>query len=274
MSKAYTLKHERFGHPPGTVVYEAAMHDYGCANDDTRHTGVEHVSVSLKPDGGYPFFTVPRYYLKQVWCCEKAKAQNVAVCQDCANSGQLSAWLEKTRKASEVANAPIAFTDGNAEAAWIEQSRDLNCPACGGSGHVDDTRKLPERDPSKPAEQQGLFRKFEVYRTDRQDVPDGKHPNCDYFVLDVTCDPHAKAALAAYAAAVAATHPQLAADMRRRYGLEGPTDTARLDFIAKRARCDPKMDGQHVWWPTSFRHALKGNTLRSAIDAAMKDQQP
>ena len=45
-------------------------------------------------------------------------------------------------------------------------------------------------------------------------------------------------------------------------------DGERLDHIEKRARCDPKMDGQHVWWPTSFNQALKGPTLRAAIDAA------
>ena len=45
-------------------------------------------------------------------------------------------------------------------------------------------------------------------------------------------------------------------------------DGERLDHIEKRARCDPKMDGQHVWWPTSFSQALKGPTLRAAIDLA------
>ena len=46
-------------------------------------------------------------------------------------------------------------------------------------------------------------------------------------------------------------------------------DAERLDFIEKSARCDPKMDGQHVWWPTTFKHALKGPTLRAAIDDAI-----
>lgn len=48
-------------------------------------------------------------------------------------------------------------------------------------------------------------------------------------------------------------------------------DAERLDFIEKNARCDPKMDGNHVWWPTSFNKALRGHTLRAAIDAALKD---
>lgn len=49
-------------------------------------------------------------------------------------------------------------------------------------------------------------------------------------------------------------------------------DAKRLDHIASNARCDPKMDGQHVWWPTSFNHRLIGPTLREAIDAARTPQ--
>ncbi len=79
---------------------------------------------------------------------------------------------------------------------------------------------LPERDPSKPAEQQGLFHKFNVRRTDGSSEPGGKHYGCEYFVLDVDHDPAARAALKAYADAVEATHPELAADMRDRYALE------------------------------------------------------
>ena len=52
---------------------------------------------------------------------------------------------------------------------------------------------------------------------------------------------------------------------------EARTDTQRLDFIAQHARSDPQMDGQHVWWPTNFKHALRGPTLRAAIDNAMGD---
>lgn len=47
-------------------------------------------------------------------------------------------------------------------------------------------------------------------------------------------------------------------------------DAERLDFLQRISRCDPKMDGNHVWWPTSFNVAqtLKGSTIRAAIDAA------
>lgn len=43
----------------GDTVYRCVGHDYGGASDDTRITGAPHMSVTLDPDGGYPFFTVP-----------------------------------------------------------------------------------------------------------------------------------------------------------------------------------------------------------------------
>lgn len=46
-------------------------------------------------------------------------------------------------------------------------------------------------------------------------------------------------------------------------------DAARLNYIEKHARYDPKMDGNHAWWPTTFENVLRGPTLRAAIDAAM-----
>lgn len=78
----------------------------------------------------------------------------------------------------------------------------------------------PERDTSKPAEAQGLFRKFNVTRTDGSDQPGGKHHGCEYFVLDVDHDQHAKAALQAYAASCAQSHPQLSADLIARHGVQ------------------------------------------------------
>lgn len=62
----------------------------------------------------------------------------------------------------------------------------------------------------------GLFRKFEVERIDGSSEPGGKHEACDYFVLDLDHDPHAKAALAAYADSCAADYPVLAGDLRRK----------------------------------------------------------
>lgn len=72
---------------------------------------------------------------------------------------------------------------------------------------------FPERDETKPAEEQGLFRKFEVRRTDGSDQPGGKHEGCRYFVLDMDCDPHARAALKAYAESCRESHPKLSAEL-------------------------------------------------------------
>lgn len=82
------------------------------------------------------------------------------------------------------------------------------------------TRSFPERDTSKPAEGQGIFHKFTVNRVDGSDQPGGKHEGCDYFVLDMDHDPHAKAAIQAYALSCAQSHPQLSAELLARYPLE------------------------------------------------------
>lgn len=49
-------------------------------------------------------------------------------------------------------------------------------------------------------------------------------------------------------------------------------DAARLDHIEKHARYDPKIDGNHAWWPTTFENVLRGPTLRAAIDAAAEEE--
>lgn len=58
-NKAYRLLTDRFDVPAGTLVFRSVRYDYGCANDDTRVTGVKHISVTRNPDGDYPFFSVP-----------------------------------------------------------------------------------------------------------------------------------------------------------------------------------------------------------------------
>lgn len=60
----------------------------------------------------------------------------------------------------------------------------------------------------------GVFRKFEVKRTDGSSEPGRKHADCSYFVLDLEHDPFAIPALRAYARACAKTHPDLARDLR------------------------------------------------------------
>ena len=80
------------------------------------------------------------------------------------------------------------------------------------------TGALPERDTTKTAEQQGLFRKFDVRRVDGSDQLGGKHHGCRYYVLDVDHDPYAAAALGAYADACKESHPELARDLREKWG--------------------------------------------------------
>ena len=63
--------------------------------------------------------------------------------------------------------------------------------------------------------QQGLYEKFTVQRTDGSSQPSGKHAGCNYFVLDMTHDQHALPALAAYAESCADDYPQLAAELKQ-----------------------------------------------------------
>lgn len=59
----------------------------------------------------------------------------------------------------------------------------------------------------------GLYRKYDVHRTDGSDAPGGKHEQCCYFVLDLTHDKHALPALKAYAKSCSDEFPRLAADL-------------------------------------------------------------
>lgn len=61
-----------------------------------------------------------------------------------------------------------------------------------------------------------LFDKFQVTRTDGTSEPGEKHDGCSYFVLDLTHDPYAPAALRRYAIACRRTHPQLSGALMRR----------------------------------------------------------
>lgn len=60
------LKKDRFGHKAGTIVYPLKRHDYGLADDDTRITKIQHISVTLEEDGDYPSFTVPAYDVERI----------------------------------------------------------------------------------------------------------------------------------------------------------------------------------------------------------------
>jgi hypothetical protein len=68
MIKSFTLKQipSHVDLEPGVTVYESAKYDYGLASDDSRFTGIHHVSVTLDPTGDYPFFTVPAHFLEPI----------------------------------------------------------------------------------------------------------------------------------------------------------------------------------------------------------------
>ena len=73
-----------------------------------------------------------------------------------------------------------------------------------------------------------------------------------------------------------AWEPLFTADqMRAALAAKPVTDDAELiDFLQSVARCDPKMDGNHVWWPLNWNtcQTINGPTLREAIRAAIAAQ--
>lgn len=65
-----------------------------------------------------------------------------------------------------------------------------------------------------PDKERGLYGKYQIRRVDGSTDKGKKHEKCDYFVLDVTHDPHAAPALFSYAASAKADgYEQLAADL-------------------------------------------------------------
>lgn len=61
---------------------------------------------------------------------------------------------------------------------------------------------------------EGLYRKFNVTRTDGRSQEGRKHHGCEYFVLDLDHDPHALPALKAYEDSCRADYPALADDLQ------------------------------------------------------------
>ncbi len=66
----------------------------------------------------------------------------------------------------------------------------------------------------------GLYGKFRIERTDGKSAPGEKHDGCDYFVLDLTHDKFALAALLAYAEACKEEFPLLANDLIAMCGVD------------------------------------------------------
>jgi len=74
---------------------------------------------------------------------------------------------------------------------------------------------LPERDLTMPEKLQGVFRKYEVRRVDGRDQPGEDRHGDEHFVLNLTRDPHAVPAIAAYARSCEPEYPLLASDLVR-----------------------------------------------------------
>ena len=66
----------------------------------------------------------------------------------------------------------------------------------------------------------GLYRKFDVVRTDGQSAVGQKHSECEYFVLDLSHDPYARVAVLAYSIACGREYPLLAQDLMAKLSLE------------------------------------------------------
>lgn len=76
------------------------------------------------------------------------------------------------------------------------------------------SQKAKAMDDKEKKENRGLYEKFTVYRNDGRDTIGCKHFNCEYFVLDLTHDRHAIAALEAYSNSCAGELAALAEDLR------------------------------------------------------------
>lgn len=84
----------------------------------------------------------------------------------------------------------------------------------GGSDHPKMSKRFPAFDPDTPREDQGIYQKYVVNRTDETDHTGCKHHGCEYFVLDLDHDEFAFHALRAYAEACQKKYPFLAQDLR------------------------------------------------------------
>jgi hypothetical protein len=87
-STPYILREAHAGYPAGTVLFKLAFHDYGLAGDDTRATGVQHVSMTLNPTGDYPGHTFP----------ESLLAESAGFAREAARTAPPYEYLETERR--------------------------------------------------------------------------------------------------------------------------------------------------------------------------------
>lgn len=87
--------------------------------------------------------------------------------------------------------------------------------------------------------EKGLYRKYDIRRTDGSSAPGRKHDGCPYFVLDITHDEFAIPALRAYADACRTTHPDLAADLDKITKAKGETIDGSALVASRILRTEP-----------------------------------
>lgn len=78
--------------------------------------------------------------------------------------------------------------------------------------------ELKPSDPAVPREAQGLVHKYHITRVDQSE----QHPDCEYFVMDLTHDPYSVPAMVIYALAAGVEYPQLKDDILARYNAALP----------------------------------------------------
>lgn len=141
---------------------------------------------------------------------------------------------------------------------------------------------LPDRNPDRTDQEQGLYHKFIVRRVDGNDAPGFKHHGCDYFVIDVTHDAYAKVALRAYIMAASREYPYLGVEMIERYNVDLEDGTTpelaagllreNLDLRMRLQQCEATLE-KRLDMPEHLRNAnvtllLDNNQLRKQLASA------
>lgn len=118
-------------------------------------------------------------------------------------------------------------------------------------------------DTPDPDAQRGLYRKYELHRVSENG--DRRYQVTDpFFVLRYTTDPHASAALLAYADACEADSPQLATDLRQAVG---PRVLTAKDFQWRYddTHVYPFFETENADWVIGYGHGDKA-AFAAAVD--------
>lgn len=111
--------------------------------------------------------------------------------------------------------------------------------------------------------QRGLYAKYlPITRADGQSAPGEKHDGCEYFVLDITHDPHALPALHAYALSCESDYPALAADLRTAAG--NAPEVARLHPTLVEIRKEMLSGGARISIVQTFGYGLAVQVMKGS----------